>query len=297
MSNLTKNNDKNASAAREAFKRDRKKALLDQRIGVSVLRGIEPTIERFLFLSIVDKPTVIRRVSFHPSAVRLEIDWPFRLPEPTGDPSDWLPTPTAVARFREELKLYLLEQRDGARFANLLHQEYVGFLRRFFRLARFEPLSVGKNRTVGDHLDVLGIQAVERRLAGPRKAVIPDRRAKQMRREGCGIIGVLERIRKTYSMPVGEITKLTEKTLLKRLESEYRTDRYPWMKHFRRGFELLKPTKTWKQEHPLLAVPASWAIKELAVQILQQKYLLEAGADYPLGVISEIVQCGSHSRN
>lgn len=295
----TKAEDKKHAAliARRAFKRDLAEKRLKQQIARSFVRGVTPEIEALWHTCIIDKPVQIKSVSFKKSAMRLEIDWPFVLPQPTGNPDESFSTSRDVTHFREEFRLYLLEQRKGAKFANLLHHEFVDFLPRYFRASRFENFEVGEpaKATVRDHLEALGTEAKERRLAGPRKAVIPDRRAKQIRREGCKIIEVLQEIQKRYSRPPREITKRTEDILFTRLESDYGSERYSWMRYFRRSFRLLGPTKAWNR--PLLAAPGSWSAKSLAIEILHQKYFRETGADYSLGVIGKVLKCESKARH
>lgn len=297
MSVDAKAKNESARIERKAFQRGLAEKRIKRQIARSFLRGVQPEIEGLLHTCVINEPARIKSVSFQKSAVKLEIFWPFMLPEPTGNPDDWVGTRSDVGHFREEFMLYLLEQRQAAKLANLFHSEFLLFIKRFFGAAKYESYPIGKEtgKTVGEYLELLGTVARHRRLAGPTKVVIPPRRATQMRFEGCEIIKVLQEMRKTYSRPTDEITKRTEDNLFWQLESHYDSDYYSWMKYFRRSFRLLEPTKTWKERRPLLAASASWSAKALAIQILRQKYLHETGADYPVGAISNVMKCGTGS--
>jgi hypothetical protein len=290
----TRQRKKAASLARRALAEKN----LKRQIARSFLRGATPEMEALLRACIVDKPVQIKSVSFQKSAIRLEIDWPFLLPEATGNPDDWLQSNRDLRNFQKEFRLLLLEQRQAAKLGNLLHGEFVAFLERFFGAAKYEPYPIGRDSdvTVRDYLELTKKVAKEGRSAGPRRTVIPPSRAAEMRREGCRIILVLDDMRKDNRRPLGEITSRTESLLLAKLVSDYDSDRYPWMKYFRRSWRRLGTSKGWKHPNgPLLAAPPSWSAKELAVWIIHYKYLQKSGADYPVGAISKVVKCGAHS--
>jgi hypothetical protein len=290
----TRQRKKAASLARRALAEKN----LKYQIAKTFLRGATREMEALLRACIVDKPVQITVVSFKKSAIRLEIDWPFLLPEATGNPDDWLESNRDVRNFQKEFRLLLLEQRQAAKLGNLLHGEFVVFLERVFGAAKYETYPIGRNSnvTVRDYLELTKKVAGDGRSAGPRRTVIPPGRAAEMRREGCKIISVLKDARKRNRRALKEITGRTESLLLAKLMSDYDSDHYPWMKYFRRSWHLLGITKSWKHTNdPLLAAPSSWSAKELAVRIIHHKYLQETGADYPVGAISKVVKCGTGS--
>jgi hypothetical protein len=291
----TRQRKKAASLARRALAEKN----LKHQIARSFLRGATPEMEALLRACIVDKPVQIKSVSFQKSAIRLEIDWPFLLPAATGNPDDWLQSDRDVRRFQKEFRLLLLEQRQAAKLGNLLHGEFIAFLERFFGAAKYETYPIGRssNVTVRDYLELTKKVAADGRSAGPRRTVIPPGRAAEMRRKGCKIISVLKDARKRNRRPREEINSRTESLLLAKLVSDYDSDHYPWMKYFRRSWDRLGITKSWKHTNdPLLAAPPSWSAKELAVWIIHHEYLQETGADYPVGAISKVVKCGTRSR-
>ncbi len=299
MSTIASGKDRGASNA--GFKRDRAKKRLEQQIGRSFLRGVRPEMEALVRWCIIDKPAQIRSAHFRKSIVRLEMDWPFLLPEATGDSGDWVGTSRAVRHFREEFRLYLLEQQAGAKFANLLQAEFLNFLPRYFGAARFESLVVGEpsTATVRDHLKELANEAKERRLAGPHKTIIPKTRLARIRHEGRAIMKTVLAMQKTDWRSTAGGRDRSEDALFQRVETKYDSDRYPWMRYFRRCFRQLEPRKIWKraQRRPSLADPRSWSAEDLVVRILNKKYLLEFGANYPLSVIRQIVKSAREDRH
>jgi len=108
---ITKQDEAKAKLAQKrAFQRDLAKRRLEQQIGSSFVLGIKPEIEFLLHWCIIEEPVQIKSVTFRKSVIRLEIDWPFRLPEPTGDSDTYFPTGRSIRQFAEDLRIYLLEQ-------------------------------------------------------------------------------------------------------------------------------------------------------------------------------------------
>jgi hypothetical protein len=281
---------KTKRAQKRAFHRDLANRNLERQIGSSFVLGIRPEIEGLLHWCVLEKPADIKSVAFHNLAISLEIDWPFRLPDRTNDSGTYFPTARSVKQFAEDFRIYLLEQKCGAKLANLLRNEFEAFLPKFFRAQRFEIFSVGRESTdtVRDVLAQISEEMRGSRLAGPHKSIIPAKRAEQIEREGRQILRRLQSLHKAISGHIkakGNIRVLLEKTL-----SEYDTDRNPWMKYFRRSFRLLKPKKYGSEIRPSLGKPSSWSPRDLTVLILHEKYLREKGAEYPPSTINRILK-------
>jgi hypothetical protein len=278
-------------ARKRAFERDRANQRLERQIGSSFVLGTKPEIELLLDWCIVEKPAQIRSVSFRKSGIRLEIDWPFRLREPTNDPDTFFPSARSVRRFAEDLRIHFLEQRRGAKFANLMRNEFEEFLPKLFRAQRFEKFPGSKDSidTVRDVLSRIGKNTRGTRLAGPHKAVIPVKRAEQIKREGCSILKTLLRLRRRLLSHTE--TGIGDRVFLETILSEYDTDQYPWMNYFRRCFRRLKPSRYSSERRPSIDKPSSWSAKDLTVLILREKYLHEKGAEYPPSAISRLLKC------
>jgi hypothetical protein len=266
------------------------KPITEQRIAKSVLLGAELEIGDIIYLCSVAKPVTIRKVTFRPTEVIIDLRWPFDSPVPAQNPDDRLATRRDVGRFKRELRAYFLEQRAGKQLANVFHGQFVDFLPRFLMLTRFARLR-RESGTVQDALDSIARQHKAGRLSGPRE-IIPPAIIPKLRRESLPILRATLEIQRLLTSWVLEKPQPSEAALKERIFENFDRDKYPWMRHFTRAFRLLEVKETRKVDglHPSLSYPRQWSAVALARLIVKEKLKRDTGIDCPAATIAKIVK-------
>lgn len=266
----------------------------DARIGRSVWQGLGPLIELLSETCMIREPAEILHVSFSRNSAQISIRWPFKPPR-ISDYQEWFTSDRVVRDFLSEFRLYMLEQHNGRKLANLFSNDFFGFLYRYFRVHRFADFKVGRSEvkraatdlekpaTLEKEFKALRNRTQSRRLAGARKLIIPARRATEIRRLGRKVIKIILEMQRDLASWVRAAEtghkEVTTAQLKAQVLRKYYTDQNEWMRLFWRCFRRLKLKRNYSgpESRPTLGRPKSWSAVDLARLIVGQWYIAEKG--------------------
>jgi hypothetical protein len=236
-----------------------------------------------------DLPARITNVSFQEDQLVLRMALPFRNPQPSNEPGDWLARQKDIDHINLGFLGFLKEQPlIGRRLANLFYSEFHRFLLRETKRFRLGD-------AVRTKIEGLG----ERRLAGRPKLPIPDRARDAVKREVRAIYGAVLEIQDKIKCWKKEAGNITDNQIRDRLKAEYDREHYPWSRYAFQVTRILPAKRAYgsykKQENhqltrPGFDQPERWSASDVAALWAQTWFYREYGELYDLREIRKLLK-------
>lgn len=259
--------------------------------GRSVYAHLRTELRNFHHECSVDAPAMIKRVSFSGDLACILVQVPFRLPSPTGDPDDRIPSNAALQRFQDAFRMYLREQQAGKQLSNLFYKQFGKFLLQYLgayklgtlRSGELPQKSVDGPLTVKESLLVIANQFDARRFSGPRRLRPPKTSAVEKDKF---ILEWIEDMRNEIRDRMKHEPFQDDASLRDWLKCRYEWDKYPWVKYLKIAFGRLGAAAARNRRAVAsLRIPESWSSLELGRYILWEKWRAEYGEEYPVKAI------------
>jgi hypothetical protein len=271
------------------------KSLLEA-CGRSVYAHLRTEIMNFQDECSVDAPAMIKTVSFSGDLACILVQIPFRLPRPTGDPDDRIPSNAALQRFQDAFRTYLREQQAGKQLSNLFYKEFGNFLLRYLGAYKLRTLRSGEllrksidgPLTVKESLLAIVNQFNARRFSGPRMLRPPKTSAVEKDKF---ILEWIEDMRNKIGDRMKHELFEDDASLRDWLRGQYEGDEYPWVKYLKNAFGRLTGLGAKNRvAKASLRIPESWSSRELGRCILWEKWRAEYGEEYPVKAIDGFLE-------
>jgi hypothetical protein len=232
----------------------------------------------------IEEPAQIRTINFDPKEdiVSLEIAWPFRLPEPSGDSGDLWGTPNDIEALQRGFRKHLLQQKVGSKLSNIFQKEFHDFLLVHLNIMRWGPEMVALVET-----------RAERRLAGRPTQVVDKADAATVGETVRSIKARLDKVRAKIKIWQKNEPSLNQGKVLKRISSEFREEMHGWLSIFRRRSQKL-PDHEWRRGN--LSDLRSWSSRELASQIAYEYLPREKGLRPTLTELRRLARSQIHQK-
>jgi hypothetical protein len=260
-------------------------------VDIMIARAIRRRFTDVLDFVFFHSSAEIKKINIERDYLRLIVDVPFALPEPSGG-GKWWDTAAAQNALRRDFAKHLTSGRFKKTFGNLFYTELAHFLLKRENIGRYR-------KDIQTRLRKLPQQ----KLAGRPSHPIGKSVANEITNDGVKIHQALEKMQKTIGRWKDNDPKIDDPAIEKKLSRSYPVKSYPWMSLFHELIPKL-PCKPYfdskgktteildENDQPLpakLCEPDRWSTIVIAVKVLQTNLLHTRGIKFPLRGIRQVL--------
>lgn len=235
-------------------------------------------------------PAEVKNVNLQKNALLVRIKLPFRNPLPSKEGGEWLSRQKEIDRIRIAFANFLRENPSiTKRLANLFYSEFHTFF-----------MAQTKRFHFSDAIREKIERSTARRLAGRPQIPIPESAKEDVKKAVKAIHKVVLEIQAKVKSWKKRTHNIRNKSILKRLKTEYDREQYPWTRFVfvlqdlttlpgKRADEFSRRLGILHVTRPSVSEPERWSTPDIAAVWAQTWFYREYGQRYDLRAIKKLL--------